>query len=274
MDAYRKLNATLADPRLLRTAAEAAAAVRGGRAIVLITGGIHSTEVGTNLAPVLLAYRLATDTSATTRAVLDNVILVLVPSLNPDGVTIVTKWYDRTLGTPAEGTSPPELYHHYVGHDDNRDWYAFTQIETQLTVDSIYGVWHPAIAMDLHQQLTDGSPLSSSRPTSTRSNPTSTPSSSTGTTCSAAPSRGSSRARGRPASRSTRVTMPGRRPAPMSTTTAPCGSSPRPRARTSPRPSTCPSTSSPHESAGSTRGNAPGTSQTRGPGAGGRCGTS
>ncbi|HXQ28485.1 MAG TPA: M14 family metallopeptidase [Gemmatimonadales bacterium] len=156
---YRKLNAALADPRMLRTAADAVSAVRTGRAIVLITGGIHSTEVGTNLVPVSLAYRLATDTSASTRAVLDNVILILVPSLNPDGVTIVTKWYDRTLGTPAEGTQPPELYHHYVGHDNNRDWYAFTQVETQLTVDSVYGVWHPAIAMDLHQQMTDGSRL-------------------------------------------------------------------------------------------------------------------
>lgn len=159
LETYRKLNATLADPRQLHSAADAATAVHTGRAVVLITGGIHSTEVGTNLAPVMLAYRLATDTSAATRAVLDNVILILVPSLNPDGVTIVSKWYEHTTGTAAEGTAPPELYHHYVGHDNNRDWYAFTQVETQLTVDSVYGVWHPAIAMDLHQQLTDGSRL-------------------------------------------------------------------------------------------------------------------
>jgi hypothetical protein len=159
LDHYRELNARLADPRTLKPGRDAQEALRDGKTVVLVTSGIHSNEVGGSLAPVLLAYRLATDTSAATRAILDNVILWLVPSLNPDGVTIVTRWYNRTLGTPAEGSEPPEPYHHYVGHDNNRDWYAFTQVETQLVVDSLYNVWHPQIAEDIHQQDTDGSRL-------------------------------------------------------------------------------------------------------------------
>ena len=158
LDQYRRLNARLADPRG-SAPRETREALRDGRSIVLITSGIHSNEVGGHLAPLQLAYRLATDTSATTRQILDNVVLWLVPSLNPDGVTIVTRWYNRTLGTAAEGTDPPELYHHYTGHDNNRDWYAFTQVETQLVVDSIYGVWHPQIVLDIHQQDSDGSRL-------------------------------------------------------------------------------------------------------------------
>src|SRR5213078_3134575 len=159
LDRYREVNAQLADPRLLKGSKEAEALLREARVVVLITSGIHSTEVGGHLTPAMLAYRLASDTSATTREILDNVVLWLVPSLNPDGVTIVTRWYNHTLGTAAEGTDPPELYHHYAGHDNNRDWYAFTQVETQLVVDSIYNLWHPQIANDIHQQDTDGSRL-------------------------------------------------------------------------------------------------------------------
>ena len=159
LDYYRELNARLADPRGFRTAKDATTALKEAKAVVLITAGIHSNEVGGHLTPTILAYRLATDTSADTRAILDNVILWLVPSLNPDGVSIVSRWYNRTLGTPAEGTDPPELYHHYTGHDNNRDWYAFTQVETQLVVDSIHNVWHPQIVHDIHQQDTDGSRL-------------------------------------------------------------------------------------------------------------------
>jgi hypothetical protein len=159
LDYYRQVNAGLADPRSFRTSRAAREALQNGKTIVLITSSIHSTEVGGHLSPVALAYRLATDTSTTTRAILDNVILWLVPSQNPDGVTIVSKWYNRTIGTTAEGTSPPELYHHYTGHDNNRDWYAFTQVETQLTVDSLYNVWHPQIVHDIHQMDANGARL-------------------------------------------------------------------------------------------------------------------
>src|SRR5579859_2762267 len=156
LDRYRALNARLADPRTIASNRQAQEALRDGKTIVLVTSGIHSTEVGGHLTPVVLAYRLATDTSAATREILDRTIVWLVPSLNPDGVTIVARWYAKTLGTPAEGSEPPELYHHYAGHDDNRDWYAFTQIETQLVVDSIYDVWHPQIVHDIHQQGRSG----------------------------------------------------------------------------------------------------------------------
>jgi hypothetical protein len=159
LDYYRQVNAGLADPRVFRTARAARDALNNGKTIVLITSSIHSTEVGGHLSPVVLAYRLATDTSASTRAILDNVILWLVPSQNPDGVSIVARWYNRTLGTAAEGTSPPELYHHYTGHDNNRDWYAFTQVETRLTVDSLHNVWHPQIVHDIHQMGSNGARL-------------------------------------------------------------------------------------------------------------------
>src|SRR5262245_60091456 len=108
---------------------------------------------------MLIAYRLASSDVPEIQEILRNTIILLVPSTNPDGVDIVNNWYQKTLSTPYEGTDPPELYHKYTGHDDNRDWYAFTQVETQLVVDKILNVWHPQIVHDIHQQGALGSRL-------------------------------------------------------------------------------------------------------------------
>jgi len=161
LDEYRIIQEQLADPRKLGRDADrkAAALIRKGKTIVLITCGIHSTEVGSYLSSMLIAHRLASSNDPEIQEILKNTIILLVPSLNPDGVDIVKKWYDKTLGTPYEGTDPPELYHKYAGHDDNRDWYAFTQVETQITVAKIHNVWHPQIVHDIHQQGAFGSRL-------------------------------------------------------------------------------------------------------------------
>lgn len=156
LDRFRQIQRRLADPRLISNETEVDQLVAEGRTIVLITFGIHSTEVGSTLASLNLAYRLVSEDSPDIREILNGCIILLVPSLNPDGVDIVKQWYERTLDTPYEGTSPPQLYHHYVGHDNNRDWYAFTQIETQLTVDKLHNVWHPQIVHDVHQMGTNG----------------------------------------------------------------------------------------------------------------------
>ena len=155
--ALGEIQRQLADPRLVRDSASAERLLRRGKAFVLHTSSVQSTEVGGFFSPLEVAYRLATGTSPEIRAILDRTVIMLVPSLNPDGVSIVARWYNQTLGTGAEGTDPPELYNRYTGHDDNRDWYAFTQVETRLVVDSLYDVWHPQVALDLHQQGQYGS---------------------------------------------------------------------------------------------------------------------
>ncbi|HEX5436777.1 MAG TPA: M14 family zinc carboxypeptidase [Gemmatimonadaceae bacterium] len=155
---YRAIQRKLADPRLQRPG-ERASLIARDKAVVLVTSSIHSTEVGGILTPLVLAYRLATQEDAESRAIRANDLVILVPSLNPDGVDIVGNWYRSTLGTPWEGSSPPVIYNKYTGHDDNRDWYAFTQIETQLTVDSLHNVWHPVVVNDIHQQGSSGSRL-------------------------------------------------------------------------------------------------------------------
>ena len=158
---YKRIQKQLADPRMpgSNTDAKAARLISRGKTIVLITCGIHSSEVGSYLSSMLIAHRLASSTDPVVQKILRETIVLLVPSLNPDGVDIIKNWYDKTLGTPYEGTDPPELYHKYVGHDNNRDWYIFTQVETQLTVDKIHNVWHPQIVHDIHQQGENGARL-------------------------------------------------------------------------------------------------------------------
>jgi hypothetical protein len=158
LDRYLDIQRRLADSRLTSDA-DAETLAAQGKTVVLLTCSIHATEVASTHSAVEMAYRLLTEDTPRFRAILQNVILLLAPSLNPDGVDIVTRWYRKTLGTPFEGTAPPELYHKYVGHDNNRDWYMLSQVETRLTVSRVHNVWHPQIVYDVHQQGPYGSRL-------------------------------------------------------------------------------------------------------------------
>ena len=155
LERFRLIQNQLLDPRK-RTDADRERLLSEGRNIVLITSSIHSTEVGGFLSPLVIADRLVRSDTPQSREILKETIIMLVPSQNPDGVDIVGDWYRSTLGTPAEGSTPPVLYHHYTGHDNNRDWYAFTQVEQRLVLDSLYGPWTPAIVNDIHQQGANG----------------------------------------------------------------------------------------------------------------------
>jgi hypothetical protein len=125
---------------------------REGKAVVLITNNIHSTEIGSSQMAIELAYRLATEDSPAVHKILDQVIVLLVPSVNPDGQIKVTDWYNKYLGTPQEGSSPPWLYHTYAGHDDNRDMFLLSLKETQMVAQVLWHDWFPSIWLDQHEQ--------------------------------------------------------------------------------------------------------------------------
>ena len=156
LDELHDIQMKLADPRTVSGPEELERLLEEGRTVVLITQHIHSTEVGSGqMAPNLL-YRLAASNEDKVREILENVILLHVPSLNPDGTDMVSEWYNRYVGTEYEGAPLPFLYHPYVGHDNNRDWYAFTQKETQLAIQGAHNVWHPQIVHDVHQMGSTG----------------------------------------------------------------------------------------------------------------------
>ena len=102
------------------------------------------------------AHALASATDAETQRRLEEVVLLLVPSLNPDGQTMETEWYRKWLGTPHEGGRMPWLYHHYVGHDNNRDWFMLAQKESQAMSRAVYHEWFPQVWLDEHQMGNSG----------------------------------------------------------------------------------------------------------------------
>jgi hypothetical protein len=150
LEEIRAANLRLWDPREL-SEADARRLVATGKTIVALNHGIHASEVAATQTAMETAYALASADDPGTREILDDTVILMIPSHNPDGMQEVTEWYRKTLGTAWEGADEPFLYHHYTGHDNNRDWYMFTQAETRLTVKYLYDRWRPQLVHDLHQ---------------------------------------------------------------------------------------------------------------------------
>jgi hypothetical protein len=149
LEHLREISQRLAHPEGL-TDDEARRLAREGKPFVHIDGGLHSTEVAGGQHTIQLAYDLVTGTDPRTRAILDNVVLLLWPSLNPDGQNMVAEWYRSNVGTPYEVAPLPKLYQKYVGHDNNRDGYMLDMIESRV-IERTWRHWEPQITYVQHQ---------------------------------------------------------------------------------------------------------------------------
>jgi hypothetical protein len=156
LDRYKQLEKKLYFQGGAPTDAERDDIFRQGKLVLLVTCSIHATEIGASQMSVELVHRLATDDSPQVKKILDNVIFVLVPSLNPDGQIMVTDWFTKNVGTSYAPSPIPYLYHPYVGHDNNRDMYMFTQKESQYTARLLWHDWFPSVWLDEHQQGSSG----------------------------------------------------------------------------------------------------------------------
>jgi Zinc carboxypeptidase len=157
LDKYKRIQRKLADPRTITTEQDRDRLIHDGKVVITISCSIHSTEIVASQMSMQLAYELATAQDSDTREILQNTILLLIPSSNPDGVDIVASWYRKTLGTPFEGKDPPEIYHHYAGHDDNRDWFMLNLRETKAITRLFWKEWFPEVVYDIHQQGSNAS---------------------------------------------------------------------------------------------------------------------
>lgn len=159
LDTFKGITRKLRDANGL-TPDDARKLAKQGKAIVLLTCNLHSTEIASSQMAMELAYNLVTGkTPYNTDEVLNDVIVLLSPTINPDGEQMVTEWYRKYVGTKYEGSSMPWLYHHYAGHDDNRDWFMFNLLESQAITKVLYHDWIPQIHIDEHQMGSTGARL-------------------------------------------------------------------------------------------------------------------
>jgi hypothetical protein len=131
--------------------ARAEALAKEGKAVVWVDFGLHATEVAHAQTAPWFAHKVVTEESDEMRTIRDNVVLLLVPNMNPDGGTLVANWYMKHVGTPLSKSEPPQLYHKYVGHDNNRDWFMFNMPESRNVARQLYVEWFPQIIHNQHQ---------------------------------------------------------------------------------------------------------------------------
>ncbi|MCU0304489.1 MAG: hypothetical protein MUC56_10575 [Thermoanaerobaculales bacterium] len=150
LDELREINRRLAvDPAIPDD--ERPGLLERGRVFLMATLSMHSSEVGPAQTLPLLVHRLATADDVETLGWLDDVVVAVVACLNPDGMDMMVAHYRGSLGTPYEGASMPGLYHHYVGHDNNRDFVTLNLAESRAVSRAYSTEWYPQVLIDKHQ---------------------------------------------------------------------------------------------------------------------------
>jgi len=150
LDDIRRMNAVLSDPRG-HTQAQIDEAIAQSKVVFLQGYALHSTEVAASQTAAEVMYLFATRDDDVMSEILEETVSIIVPGMNPDGNVIVTDWYDEWVGTEYEGSSPPELYHHYIGHDNNRDAFMQNTVESQYVAQIMFRDFIPQAFIDHHQ---------------------------------------------------------------------------------------------------------------------------
>ncbi|MEX2262755.1 MAG: M14 metallopeptidase family protein [Bryobacteraceae bacterium] len=149
LDRYREISRRLALGQA--TPEEARALAKEGRSVVWIDSGLHASEVAPVQHAPELAWRMVTGETDEIRKIRENVILMQIPVINPDGLDWIAHWYRKNIGTPYELAPLPQLYQKYAGHDNNRDWFMLNLTETRHVTRLLFREWFPHIVYNQHQ---------------------------------------------------------------------------------------------------------------------------
>jgi len=127
-------------------------------AIVWMGYGVHGNEASSFEAALLLLYHLAAGEGDQLNSMLQNLVIILIPSLNPDGHTRHVNWVNTNRG--AVPTADPQHREHnepwpggrtnYYWFDLNRDWFPIQHPESQGRI-KLYNTWRPHLVTDYHE---------------------------------------------------------------------------------------------------------------------------
>ena len=150
----------LSDPRTA-SAAQADALVANQPVVIWFGGSIHGFELSGSEGALKLLEHLSTRSDSATMAVLDNVVVLIDPMLNPDGRDAFARLNHENIGRVpnasdndwANDFTPWQSLKFRTGHyyfDNNRDWFAQTQPETRERTRTL-GAWRPQMVTDMHE---------------------------------------------------------------------------------------------------------------------------
>ncbi len=151
---YKDFLTQLADPRIVKTEKEADAIIAQAKPIYWLTGNLHSGESGAAEVSMELAYRLAVDENPLIKAIRDNMIVLITPSMEPDGHDKHTDWfykYNKDITDYRKITRVP-YWGKYTFHDNNRDMISISQPEMENGANA-YFEWHPLVLQDNHESI-------------------------------------------------------------------------------------------------------------------------
>ncbi|MEM9598650.1 MAG: M14 metallopeptidase family protein [Acidobacteriota bacterium] len=135
----------------------------GSMPVVAYMGyGVHGNEPSGSNASLVVAYHLAAARNEATRALLDRTVILLDPSLNPDGHARFAHWANTHRGKvpvadprSREHREPwPNGRTNHYWFDLNRDWLLAQHPESQARLEQFHS-WRPNVHTDFHEMGTN-----------------------------------------------------------------------------------------------------------------------
>ncbi len=159
IDKFKNELSLLADPRKINSQSEADKIINSIPAVAWMMYSVHGDELSGVDAAIASAYRLIAGTDDETTNILNNLIIGIDPSQNPDGreryLSQQFSWetsvpnYDQQ-NIQHTGSWPWGRTNHYF-FDMNRDWFILSQPETRARVHTLLE-WNPQLVVDVHEQ--------------------------------------------------------------------------------------------------------------------------